>query len=321
MAANPPTPRAPSRSAMSANVETGRVDLVLTLEFHATSRAACTVFSGGRCPGLRDGGSPRAVHFPLGTLPIACTIAFTVTSPLFSAAVLGACPSIASRMRVGMPASMPTVLKRFLQRRMGATFGSGSERLTKTVRDAGVTLEDFGRLANEEVIRLSRKWKIGDWRESRIEREWIDYTDTAETNAMRDDVRRVNARLERASITFVDDGAQPVDVRDRTLRRLFVILEGDPLGQPRGLLAQACLPHVSTQAKPTLTRRFWLADILARMPIIGESRRRTAAVEMETPCRNRPAIPSSLKMSFWLSAMMRCCWRNSMASSLNSSTL
>src|SRR6202042_3949048 len=31
MAANPPTPRAPSRSAMSANVETGRVDLVLTL--------------------------------------------------------------------------------------------------------------------------------------------------------------------------------------------------------------------------------------------------------------------------------------------------
>jgi hypothetical protein len=121
---------------------------------------------------------------PLGTVPIACTIAFTVTSPLFSAAVLGACPWIASRMRVGMPASMPTVLKRSLQRCMGVTFGSVTERLTKTVRDAGVTLEDFGRLANEEVIRLSRKWKIGDCRESRIEREWIDYTDTAETNVM-----------------------------------------------------------------------------------------------------------------------------------------
>jgi hypothetical protein len=78
---------------------------------------------------------------------------------------------------------------------MGAT--SVTERLTKTVRDAGVTLEDFGRLANEEVIRLSRKWKIGDWRESRIERDWIDYTDTAETNAMRDDMRRVNAWRER----------------------------------------------------------------------------------------------------------------------------
>jgi hypothetical protein len=55
------------------------------------------------------------------------------------------------------------------------------------VRDAGVTLEDFGRLANEEVIRLSRKRKIGDWRESRIERDWIDYTDAPETNVMRDD--------------------------------------------------------------------------------------------------------------------------------------
>jgi hypothetical protein len=80
---------------------------------------------------------------------------------------------------VGMPASMPTVLKRSLQRCMGAT--SVTERLTKTVRDPGVTLEDFGRLANEEVISLSRKRKIGDWRESRIERDWIDYTDTAST--------------------------------------------------------------------------------------------------------------------------------------------
>jgi hypothetical protein len=59
----------------------------------------------------------------------------------------------------------------------------------------------------------------------------LDYADTAETNAMRDDMRRINAWLERASITFVDDGAEPVDVHDRTLRRLFVILEGDPLGQ------------------------------------------------------------------------------------------
>ena len=48
---------------------------------------------------------------------------------------------------------------------------------------------------------------------------------------MRDDMRRVNAWLERASITFVDDGAEPVDVHDRTLRRLFVIHEGDPLAQ------------------------------------------------------------------------------------------
>jgi hypothetical protein len=59
----------------------------------------------------------------------------------------------------------------------------------------------------------------------------LDYADTAETNAMRDDMRRVNAWLERASIAFVYDGAERVDVHDRTLRRLFVIHEGDPLGQ------------------------------------------------------------------------------------------
>ena len=55
-----------------------------------------------------------------------------------------------------------------------------------------------------------RKRKIGDSRESRIERLWINYTDTAETNAMRDDVRRINAWIERASITFIDDEGDPV---------------------------------------------------------------------------------------------------------------
>ena len=99
------------------------------------------------------------------------------------------------------------------------------------VQEAGVTLADFGRLPHEEVISLSRKRKIGDWRESRIEREWIDYTDTPETNAMRDDMRRINAWLEQAAISFEDDGGEPVDVHDRVLRRLFVIHEDDPLGQ------------------------------------------------------------------------------------------
>ena len=116
-------------------------------------------------------------------------------------------------------------------RRGVASSVATTERLATMVRDAGVTLEDFGRLANEEVISLSRKRKIGDWRESRIEREWIDYADTPETNVMRDDMRRINAWLEQASITFVDDGAEAVDIHDRTLRRLFVIHEGDPAEQ------------------------------------------------------------------------------------------
>jgi hypothetical protein len=58
----------------------------------------------------------------------------------------------------------------------------------------------------------------------------LDYADTAETNAVRDDMRRVDASLERASITFVDDGVEPVDVHDRTLRRLFVIRMATPWG-------------------------------------------------------------------------------------------
>jgi len=106
-----------------------------------------------------------------------------------------------------------------------------TEHIVEMVREAGITKEDFGRLANEEVIRLSRKRKIGDWRESRIERDWIDYVDTPQTNTMRNDMRRMNAWLERASISFIEDGGDPVDVQDRTLSRLFVVHEGDPLPQ------------------------------------------------------------------------------------------
>ncbi len=106
-----------------------------------------------------------------------------------------------------------------------------AERLAKMVREAGVTLEDFGRHANEEVILLSRKRKIGDWWDMRIERDPIDYTDTPDTNAMRDVMRRINAWLERATISFVDDGREPVNVHDRTLRRMFVVHDGDTLPQ------------------------------------------------------------------------------------------
>jgi hypothetical protein len=73
---------------------------------------------------------------------------------------------------------------------------------------SSVTLEDFGRQDNEEVIRLSRKREIGTWWDGRIERDWIDYTDTPETNAMREAMRRINAWLEQAAITFEGDGGR-----------------------------------------------------------------------------------------------------------------
>ncbi len=106
-----------------------------------------------------------------------------------------------------------------------------TERFVEMVREAGIKKEDFGRLTNEEVIRLSRKRKIGDWWERRIERDEIDYTDTPQTNAMRDAMRRINSWLEQASIGFADDGGDAIDIYDRTLRRMFVIHQGDPLSQ------------------------------------------------------------------------------------------
>jgi hypothetical protein len=106
-----------------------------------------------------------------------------------------------------------------------------TERLAAMVREAGVTLEDFGRLDNEEVIRLSRKREIGSWWDSRVERDWIDYADTPETNAMRDAMRCINTGLEQAAMTFEHDGGERVDVHDRVPRRLFVIHEGDTVGQ------------------------------------------------------------------------------------------
>ena len=81
-------------------------------------------------------------------------------------------------------------------------------------------------MANEEVIRLSRKRKVGDWWDMRTERDWIDYIDTPQTNAMRDVMRRINAWLEQSTISFVDDGLEPVNVNDRTLQRFFVIHDG-----------------------------------------------------------------------------------------------
>jgi hypothetical protein len=61
--------------------ERGHPYMGFGLEFHATSAAAFTVFSGAGGPAFRDG----AVHAPctstFGSLSIACTIAFTVTSP------------------------------------------------------------------------------------------------------------------------------------------------------------------------------------------------------------------------------------------------
>jgi hypothetical protein len=51
------------RSATVLYVETGLADWVFYLEFHATSAAACTVFSGGDVPASRDG--PKVMRWAI----------------------------------------------------------------------------------------------------------------------------------------------------------------------------------------------------------------------------------------------------------------
>lgn len=94
------------------------------------------------------------------------------------------------------------------------------------VREAGISLEDFGRLPGEEVILLSRKLRLsGNVADGK--REAVDYTDTPDTVAMRQTMQELNAFLAAADITFVDDGEGAVDAHQRTMRRHFVLRPDD----------------------------------------------------------------------------------------------
>jgi hypothetical protein len=92
------------------------------------------------------------------------------------------------------------------------------------VRDLGITLADFGRDEREEVLVLTRR--AGARAAESTDR--INYRETFETRALRDQVRRVNAFLASADIEFIDDGLSPhVDPHERLLKRRFVL----PLGE------------------------------------------------------------------------------------------
>lgn len=59
----------------------------------------------------------------------------------------------------------------------------------------------------------------------------MDYPKTAETVVMRGQLRALNAFLEAADITFVDDGLGAVDLGNRTMRRHFV--HSGPAASPK----------------------------------------------------------------------------------------
>jgi hypothetical protein len=83
-----------------------------------------------------------------------------------------------------------------------------TDAFASRVRELGIGLSDFshdGDDDGEEVLVLTRK---ADTRAA-PSTDRIDYEDTAETNALREEVRRVNAFLAAADIDFVQDGLQP----------------------------------------------------------------------------------------------------------------
>ncbi|GEO99935.1 hypothetical protein GCM10007887_23180 [Methylobacterium haplocladii] len=101
-----------------------------------------------------------------------------------------------------------------------------SATFTERVQAAGISLEDIGRLPGEEVILLSRKFELrGNVEDGK--REAVEYTDTPATMAMREVMRDLNTFLAGADITFVDDGGDPVDTHQRTLRRHFTLRRDD----------------------------------------------------------------------------------------------
>jgi hypothetical protein len=114
-----------------------------------------------------------------------------------------------------------------------------TEWFKEKVQEFGITKDDFTRDAAEELVFLTRTVKEDAHWSSKVEprkfKEWIDYTDTEESRKLRDRMRRLNGFLAEADITFFDDGLEPrVDPIERTLRRRFVILKGEPERFDRG---------------------------------------------------------------------------------------
>lgn len=96
-----------------------------------------------------------------------------------------------------------------------------SDKFAGTVLEAGVSLADFDRREDEEVIILNRHTRGSN---RTAHRDPIDYADTPETRKHRADLKSLNALLKTAQIEFLDDGLEPrINPFDRTLRRRFMI--------------------------------------------------------------------------------------------------
>lgn len=106
---------------------------------------------------------------------------------------------------------------------------AATEAFQATVQQAAPALTDFGQSEESETIILTLKDR------QEVADGWIklaqpvDYPDTAETIAMREELRRQNDFLGVADISFVDDGLGMVNPFDRRQTRRFVMHPGDDI--------------------------------------------------------------------------------------------
>lgn len=108
---------------------------------------------------------------------------------------------------------------RYSLRRLEASSIAPTDVFAARVTAAGVALADFGRIAGEEAVVVTRKRKAGS--AERGTRVMVDYAETAETTAMRARMEALNGWIAAADIAFVDDGLGTVDPFDRHQRRHF----------------------------------------------------------------------------------------------------
>ncbi|MHB2205664.1 hypothetical protein [Methylobacterium sp. CM6257] len=117
------------------------------------------------------------------------------------------------------------------------TEGSCTKGLRSTIRIApglvqlvehhGVDLSCFGRLDGEPLIIVSTKEDRGYHLEPKHPLK--NYKPTPETQALSDQVARINDYLARADIQFLPDDLGPVNPLDRRLTRRFKVLPGQKL--------------------------------------------------------------------------------------------
>jgi hypothetical protein len=101
-------------------------------------------------------------------------------------------------------------------------------RFADIVRPMGINFADFAPDPNKEVIVLSRVTRTysAETRRTRKSKRLLDYADTPVSFAYRIAVQELNAFLDAAEITFLDDGLEPhVDPYIRMLTRRFTIFD------------------------------------------------------------------------------------------------